>query len=141
MFGDNCMIQMVKNKIKKQIEVTELGKLSFVLGLKITDHASYLFLSQSAYIWKIIESIGMHTAKPTLSTIPMGYVLYEKRTKLTTKEDIQMFDVPFREPIGFLLYLVTRIKPEIATAVFWANLPQTPALHHWNAMKYLVCYH
>lgn len=132
---------MVKNKIKKQFGFTELGKLSFFLGVKITDHGSYLSLSQSAYTWKIIESNGMHTAKPTLSTLPMGHVLYGKRTKLTTKEQIQMFDVPYRDVLCSLFYLVTRTRPDIATAVsILGKFATNPATRHLNAMKYLIRY-
>ena len=53
---DSYQIISFKNALSKDFEITDLGKLKFILGILITcDHANQLiYLNQSAYIHQVL---------------------------------------------------------------------------------------
>lgn len=115
----------------KSLKVTDVVVLSVFLGVSIQDHGSFLSQSQCAYANHIIELAGLTTAKKTTSPIPMGYVLYEARMRLLEKENYAMERTPYREIVGSLLYLATRTRIDIATAVsLLGKFNSSPAPQH-----------
>jgi len=83
----------------------------------------------------------MQDAKPTRTPLPMGHVLYEARSELTEKDAAVMENVPYQSVLGCLLFLSTRTRPDIATAVsMLGKFASAPTINHWQAMKHVVRY-
>ena len=59
----------------------------------------------------------MKDAKATEYPLPMAHPLYEDVPDLPAAEVEKMSTVPFRQVLGALLYLSTRTRPVIYTAV------------------------
>ena len=79
--------------------------------------------------------------KSTKYPLPMSHPLYDEVMDPTPQELQQMKDVPFRRVLGGLLYLSTRTRPDIATAVSMiAKYQSNPRPIHWKMVKNVVRY-
>lgn len=48
---------------------------------------------------------------------------------------------PFRQAIGYLIFLMTGTRPDLAFAVGWlAQFQESPSPAHWSSVKRIFCY-
>ncbi|MEL7521272.1 MAG: reverse transcriptase domain-containing protein, partial [Cyanobacteria bacterium J06553_1] len=131
----------VVQQIKSLYEIKDLGKAEFFLGVKIEQPQEKVTkISQSRYINEVLERFKMETCKP-ISTPLSDEGDWFKRLSLTTAEENEMKNIPYREAIGSLLFLSTRTRPDIATAVnILAKHSETPHPKHWKGIKRILRY-
>lgn len=115
--GREKLVVQVKKRLSGLFKVTDLGRCTFFLGIKMQETAKGIFLSQPAYISKIIRDANMTTEKATRAPLSMGHPLYEELKELGAEESSAMALIPFRENYGEVLYLCTHTRPNIAIAV------------------------
>ena len=48
-------IASIKKDLKKYFEMTNLGHLHYYLGIEVTRHPMYIFISQKKVCWRIVE--------------------------------------------------------------------------------------
>ena len=58
-------IKGFKQQMGRNFEMTDLGKLSYYLGIEVDQCANYLELKQSSYAMKILEKSGLGDCNPT----------------------------------------------------------------------------
>jgi len=85
--------------------------------MKIERRPAGLLLSQRPFSEKIFDLAGMTKAKPTRAPLPLSHPLYEEKIPPRPKDQEAMRDVPYREVLGSLLFLATRTRPDLETAV------------------------
>lgn len=131
----------VVQQIKGLYEIKDLGKAEFFLGVKIEQlQGKVIKISQSRYINELLERFEMQTCKP-ISTPLSNEGNWFERLNLTTAEENEMKYLPYREAIGSLLFLSTRTRPDIATAVnILAKHSETPHPQHWKGVKRIFRY-
>ena len=127
-----------KNLISKWYAMTDLGPISWLLGIKVTwDHKKCtITLSQQSYADSILAHFNFTDAKPL--SIPMDpNVAFSKDQCPMTPDDIaRMHRVPYQEAIGSLMYASIGTQPNISFAV--STLSQfldNPGQAHWEAVK------
>jgi len=141
LIGDENQLEMVISKLEELFTITNLGRPRYFLGVKIEFRTDGIFLSQSSYTQKIIEMANMCDAKPTLYPLPLSHPLYEEVKDLSTNDTQAMKMVPFRKVLGALLFLSTRTRPDISTAVSMiAKFQSNPSPSHWKMLKHVVKY-
>ena len=87
MTGNNdSYIASIKKDLKKIFEMTDMGRLHYYLGIEITQHPNYIFLSQKKYVGELLDKFFMTECNP-IST-PM-----EQKMKLTSSEGKEFEDV------------------------------------------------
>ncbi|GKF65416.1 hypothetical protein Tco_0191933 [Tanacetum coccineum] len=106
-----------------------MGKLSFFLGLQISQSPRCIFLNQSKYALESIKKYGMETCEPTdtpmvekskLDEDPQGKVVNPTR---------------YRGMIGTLMYLIAS-RPDLVFAVcMCARYQAKPTEKHLHAVK------
>ena len=139
--GNDTDIEEMVVKLRKLFEITDLGRPSHFLGVKMEFRAEGIFLSQSAYIQKIVQMANLVEAKPTKYPLPMAHPLYDEAVEPSPEDISKMENIPFRKVLGALLYLSTRTRPDIATAVSMiAKFQSKPTLTHWKLLKNVVRY-
>ena len=139
--GDGAAIQDVKERLSSLFTVTDLGACTHFLGIKIERSAKGMFLSQKPFAEKIVELAGMTNAKPAKYPLPLSHPLYDEKTTPSEENLTAMQGIPFREVLGSLLFLATRTRPDLATAVsMLGKFQQEPLVKHWKAMKSVVRY-
>jgi hypothetical protein len=109
--GDNSEhISHVKQHLSKEFQMSDLGQLSYFLGIEVQQTQKGFYLSQSKYIQDLLDRSGL-TDTRTVAT-PMDIHL-----KLRPKDGTPLADpTRYRHIVGSLVYL-TITRPYIAHAV------------------------
>ncbi|XP_066375121.1 secreted RxLR effector protein 161-like [Miscanthus floridulus] len=114
--------------------MSDLGALSYYLGIKVKQGKEALMLGQSVYASKLLERSGMAECKPCVT--PM-----EERLKLTKASTAVKVDATlYRSIDGGLRYLV-HTRPNIAFVVgYVSRFMEDPIEDYWAVVKRLLCY-
>ena len=103
-------ISVLKKQLGEQFQMSDLGPLSYFLGIEVQHSPKGYFLSQSKYIEDLIGRSGISDNR-TAAT-PMDLHLQLRPTDDTPLEDPSRY----RHIVGSLVYL-TVTRPDIAHAV------------------------
>ena len=127
-------INQFKQEMKKNFSMSDLGLLSYYLGIEVKQGGGGITLSQSSYALKIVEFAGMLNYNPCAT--PM-----EARLKLSKKmEDEVVNPTTYRSIIGSLRYIVNN-RPDIAYSVGVVNrYMEAPSKEDWAAVKHILRY-
>ena len=109
--------------------MSDLGLLSYYLGIEVHQMSDGISLCQETYAKKILEKCGMSDCNST--QVPM-----EARLKLSKKsEDPAMDATMYRSIVGSLRYLVNT-RPDIGYAVrIVSRFMESPQTQHLAAVK------
>jgi hypothetical protein len=131
---DTKEISLFKKQMTELFSMSDLGKLSFYLGIEVTQERDRITLCQAAYAKKLLERTGLTDCNPC--TTPM-----EARLKLSKQGTGAPVDVTlYRSVIGGLRYL-THTRPDITFAVsYLSRFMEAPASEHYAAVKHLLRY-
>jgi hypothetical protein len=96
-----------KEEMKATFLMSDLGHLSFYLGIEVHQSDSGITLRQTAYAKRIFELAGLTNCNPTLT-------LMEERMKLIRDSMTEEVDTTqYRRLVGSLRYLV-HTQPDLA---------------------------
>nr|XP_020150942.2 uncharacterized mitochondrial protein AtMg00810-like [Aegilops tauschii subsp. strangulata] len=120
--------------MKKLFHMSDLGLLSFYLGIEVKQEVDDITLSQAAYAMKILEKSGMVGCNPC--HVPM-----EPRFKLSKVSTAPATDATeYRSVVGSLQYLV-HTRPDIAYSVgYVSRFMEAPTTEHRAAVKQILWY-
>ena len=113
--------------------MTDLGPISWVLGIKVTrdlDNRT-LGLSQTAYIDSILNCFNFTNMKPV--STPMDPTIHYSKTQCpdTLDEKAKMKSIPYREAVGALMYCAIATRPDISFAVaLLSQFLENPGITH-----------
>ena len=112
-------INHFKAKIAKHVEITDLGELHWLLGIKIRCDCEkcIIYLSQRSYIDSILRCYNLQDLKPVSTPMETNLKLSSSQSPATTAQFAQMCDVPYHEAIGSLMYVSLGTRPDISFAV------------------------
>jgi len=141
--GSSCeLMGLFKGEIQARYKITDLGPISWVLGMKvIRDRVTRtISLSQEPYIDAIITKYNFSDLKPV--SIPMDPNIQLSRTHPMSIADTACMEcVPYRAAVGSLMYLAVATHPDIAFAISAvAQFSQDPTPEHWEAVKCIYRY-
>jgi hypothetical protein len=122
-------ISQFKKEMMRKFNMSDLGLLSYYLGIEVKQGADGITLSQSAYAVKILENAGMLNCNPTAT--PM-----EARLKLGKREEDEVVrPSEYRSIIGSLRYIVNT-RPDLAFSVgVVSRFMEAPSRAHWGCSK------
>lgn len=110
----------------------DLGNLNTFLGIKISRENGKMFFSQQVYLEKLLNRFSMNECKS--STTPM-------ETKFISESSNDLFDKPYRELIGCLMYLTQTTRPDLSFSVnFFSRFQSNPKEEHWSGLKRILRY-
>jgi hypothetical protein len=100
------LITDYKAKFNACYALTDLGPVSWLLGLKVThDHKNRtICLSQTAYINTMLDRFALTDAKPLRSPMVPGIVHSKDDSPSSPQEAACMEKAPYQEAIGSLMY-------------------------------------
>jgi len=120
--------------MKRKFDMSDLGLLSYYLGIEVKQRAGGITVCQSSYAAKILESAGMKNCNA--SEVPM-----ETRLKLSKLKDGEALNTTeYRSIIGSLRYIVNT-RPDLAFAVgVVSRYMEVRGKEHWNAVEHTLRY-
>ena len=127
-------IQEFKMGMAKNFEMSDLGKLTYYLGIEVVQNSDGITLRQERYAMKILAETGMKDCNAV--HIPM-----DSNLKLSKAEDEKSVDEKeYRRNIGCLRYLL-HTRPDLSYAVgVLSRYMQSPKVSHETALKVILRY-
>jgi hypothetical protein len=112
-------IDRFKVQLHKRFEISNLGELTWLLGLKVEcDRMKHtIMLSQKAYVETILERFNLQDAKPTSIPMTAGAILSTDQSPSMHSKTQDMEKVPYQHGIGSLMYAATSTHSNIAFPV------------------------
>ena len=120
--GSNLvMINEFKNEMAAKFEMSDLGRLTYYLGIEVTQHQDGITLRQERYAEKIIAETGMDGCNST--HVPMDMNLRLSRSV----EEQGVDEKKYRRSIGCFRYLI-HIRPDLSLE-FYPDSCSIPRFH------------
>lgn len=130
-------LKKVKEKLMENFEMKDLsnGKNFRFLGIDINRTENKLILCQQDLICKILKIFGMTECK-TLN-VPV-----QPKLNLTIcSSEIKRCELPYKELIGYLMYLMLCTRPDICFAVtYFSQFQNCYNENHWKQLKCILKY-
>ena len=116
-------------------EMKDMGEASSFLGVEISRERKerLMYLSQPGYVQHVLSKFGMKDCSP----VKTPAVTESKATEC----EQSLEKLPLREPVGSLLYLANRTRPDISAAVgAVAREVSNPRKTQWTSVKRILRY-
>jgi hypothetical protein len=131
---DSRLIGAFKQQMKNSFNNSDLGLLSYYLGLEVKQKPGEITFSQSAYAEKILELTGMKNCNPVDTPMEQHLKLLPGKPELVSNAS------KYRSIVGSLRYLVN-IRPDLAFSVgMVSRFMESPNSEHWCAIKRILRY-
>ncbi|CAI7806685.1 unnamed protein product [Closterium sp. NIES-53] len=108
---DTEALAHVKSKLQKRHTCTDLGELTSYLALRITrDRAQRtITLTQSHMVQQVLQRFGFTYSLPPSTPLPTGHSL-----SAPPSDEFVEPSGPYPELVGYLMYLMTCTRPDLA---------------------------
>ena len=132
--SNSSTIEAFKLEMMEQFKMSDLGLLTYYLGIEVHQSPAGIDIAQTAYALKLIEKAGLAGCSPCQT--PM-----EARLKLSKDSSAPKVDASkYRSTIGSLRYLV-HTRPDLAFAVgYMSRFMEAPTEEHQAAVKRIIRY-
>lgn len=134
--ADLRMIQIIKNLLHKEFEMTDIGKINTYLGVHIEqdEKKGTITLSQTRYLQNVLKKFEMNDCKSAAT--PM-----EKGLNLAKGDPKNLPNVPYRELIGCLTYATITTRPDICAATnYFSRFQSCYTMEHFTHAKRILRY-
>jgi hypothetical protein len=141
--NDVQMLNSVKEYLNSQFSMKDMGKVAYVLGIKIyRDRSRHLLvLTQSNYLDKFLKRFRMENSKKRNLPIMKGVSLSVTQCPATEKEKSVMPGIPYASTIGSIMYAMLSTRPDVALALsLMSRYQSNPGMSHWNVVKCILEY-
>ncbi|CAI7896204.1 unnamed protein product [Closterium sp. NIES-53] len=138
--ADTEALAHVKSELQKRHTCTDLGELTSYLGLRITrDRAQRtITLTQSHMVQQVLQRFSFTYSSPQSTPLPTGHSL----SAPPSDESVEPSG-PYPELVGYLMYLMTCTRPDLAYPLSLLARYVAPGRHrkvHWDAAKRVLQY-
>ncbi|XP_016717050.1 uncharacterized mitochondrial protein AtMg00810-like [Gossypium hirsutum] len=133
--GDNeVFIEQFKQRMKSMFEMSNLGDMKYLIGMKIHQSDAGIFISQRKYALEVLKKFKIENCKPVATPL----VLNEKLSKSDNSEKADAF--VYGSLIGNLLYF-SATRPDIMyDASLLSRFMQAPSQTHYGTNKRVMRY-
>ena len=133
--GNNeSLINEFKASMKREFEMTNLGRMKFFLGVEILQTSGGIFITQRKYAQEVLKRFGMENSNSTKTPMVPGF-------KLTKDEGGTRTDpTQYKQIIGSLMYL-TVSRPDLMYVMsLMSRYMEKPTELHMTAVKRVLRY-
>ena len=140
---DMSKIQKLKDSLKTEFEMKDLGKATRILGMDIMRDRKLgiLKLSQEKYLRQVIRNFNMEGAKAVVTPTSSQFKL-KKLTEKEQKAEAEYMDkIPYSSAVGSLMYAMIGSRPDLGYAIcLISRYMAQPGRGHWEAVKWVFKY-
>ena len=138
-FGPNLSeIGALKAEVAKTVEITDLGDISFFLGIQIQRNRAEraIYINQTRFIKELINQFNYKDLKLCRTPAELGIRL-DKNDLAADPTKIENF----QRQIGSLMYLITSTQPNLSYAVgLCARFMSNPRVDYFRALNHIWRY-
>jgi hypothetical protein len=130
----------IQNTLAQHFEINKAEELNWFLGMKITRNRSKceIYLSQEWMILDMLKKYGFENVNPARTPMAENEELTKEKP---SEHDPRVFDKPYREIVGTLIYILQGTQPNIPFAVSKVSqFLDAPKESHWRAVKQFLRY-
>jgi hypothetical protein len=122
-------VNLFKGEMKRVFWMSDLGPLSYYLGIEVKQGAHGIQVSQSSYAMKLLEKADMGSCNPCAT--PM-----QAKLKLSKKSESGSVDATaYRSLINSLMYLL-HTRPDLTYSICYLSwFMESPKFEHLAAVK------
>jgi len=132
--SNKAMVNQFMQEMETKFEMSDLGEMSYFLGMEIHQATAGIFISQRKYAWDILKRFKMERCK----SVPTPLVHNEKISKFERGDKAD--PTVYRSLIGSLLYL-TATRPDLMFAAsLLSRFMQAPSQVHLGVAKRTLRY-
>ena len=127
-------LMQIKTRLNSRFKMTDLGKLSWFLGIQFECKNNPTKRNQSRYIVKILSKFSMADCKTCSTSCEMDITKTNDKVNLINSK-------PYHEIIGSLIYIMVATRLDICYTV--TRLSQDlakPNSFHLTKTKHVLCY-
>ncbi|KAG9450499.1 hypothetical protein H6P81_010464 [Aristolochia fimbriata] len=143
MGNDLDMVLRIKEWLKTQFDMKDMGEALFILGIKIERDRKVkkLSLSQERYLDSVLKRFGVVGWKTIDSPIYKETSLSKKMAQSSDEERLKMQSIPYAQVVGSLMYAILCTRPDLGFVVSLVSRYQSdPGVLHWQAVKRILRY-
>ncbi|CAI7911136.1 unnamed protein product, partial [Closterium sp. NIES-54] len=138
--ADTEALTLVKSELQKRHICTDLGELRCYLGLQITRGRARrtITLTQSHMVHQVLQRFSFQYSPPQLTPLSTSHLL----SAPPSDESVEPSG-PYPELVGYLMYLMTCTRPDLAYPLSLLARYVAPSRHrkvHWDAAKRVLRY-
>jgi len=111
--SNSNMINDMKKILQSKFRMTDLGQVSYFLGMQFDTKEESITISQSKYIHNILERFGMQDCKPSYTPCEMKPCNHDNHCEPLNDECMKMY----KSIVGALIYVMTATRPDISYIV------------------------
>lgn len=128
----------IKSKLRASFDMTDGGKLHYVLGIEVVEGRQSIALKQRGYVEKILARFGLAKANGVSTPLPHGFVSHKADQGTPLEGD----DVAkYKSIVGSIMYAAMATRPDIAFATQRLSRRLDKATNLWmNAAIHLLRY-
>ncbi|KAI5346241.1 hypothetical protein L3X38_014120 [Prunus dulcis] len=132
--SNSSLITSIISALTQEVDMKDLGQLTYFLGLQILYQSADLFVSQTKYIKELLDKVDLQDSKPcSTPCLPYHRLLKDDGKPYSHLEQ-------YRSIVGALQYL-TFTRPDIAFSVNQAcQFMHNPMESHVVAVKRILRY-
>lgn len=137
--GEPDEVKKTKQLLAQEFEMSDLGELHWLLGMKVIRTEAGIHVNQTQYINSMLDKFGMANCRPV--STPMEGKLTAEMSSITAEDEKEMKDVPYRQAVGSLMYVMVGTRPDLAVALSSVSrFMENPGPDHWTAVKRIFRY-
>lgn len=100
--NDSIMMNRFKESMKREFEMTDLGKMKYFLGVEIRQNSNGIHICQKKYAEEVLKRFGLENCNGVKNPMVPG-------SKLTKQEDGKKVDATlFKQMVGSLMYMTAQ---------------------------------
>ncbi|KAG9453398.1 hypothetical protein H6P81_006302 [Aristolochia fimbriata] len=145
MRNDLDIVLRIKEWLKTQFDMKDMGEDSFILGIKIESDKKIkkLLLSQERYLDNLLKRFGVIGWKTIdfISRFINRQVYQRKLTPSSDEKRLKMQSIPYAQVVGSLTYAMLCTRSDLGFVVNLVSRYQSnPSALHWQAVKRILRY-
>ncbi|KAM2899811.1 hypothetical protein FF1_006000 [Malus domestica] len=98
--NDESMFKEFKQSMMVEFEMTDLGKISYFLGIEVLQRTDGIFISQRKYAQEVLERFNMDQCNPVHNPMVPGFKLVKD------EGGVRVDSTLYKQMVGSLMYLM-----------------------------------
>jgi hypothetical protein len=110
--SNDCLLQSIKDLLKSTFKMTDLGQLSWFLGIQFLHDNGTIRMNQTQYLTKLLEKYNMNDCKSRCTPCEL-----KMNVNGNDVSNDDYFALKYREIVGSLIYAMSCTRPDLCYIV------------------------